>query len=210
MSVNFSRYPICDADMWVYLYLSDLTIRVFEKYQILVFADVVEQEILEWENKNKKFRNISLYFKRCKEDGLIVVINHEVDVESEDRDYFEQVLIDLDFSHGLMNNPREKNKGEIVSAMYADHFEMPFFLTNDKAFQEGGIGKVLYPDLKIKNFYQIVEEFGKNDDEKIKIRSLVHQKQEIMQRSFEKQKEEDKKELLLNTLKEKINSRRLT
>ncbi len=51
MNLDYTKYPICDTDMWVYLYLSDFSNRIFQKYKKLIFADVVEQEILAWEEK---------------------------------------------------------------------------------------------------------------------------------------------------------------
>lgn len=209
MSIDYSKYPICDADIWVYICLSDFTGRIFQKYGKIVFADVVEQEILDWEIKNEEYKHIALYFKQCKEDELVIVIRHDVDIEEEDRGYLEQTLLDLDFSNGLRNDPREKNKGEFVSAIYADHFGMPFMKTNDNAFQEGGRGRREFQDLEIKNWYDIVEEFAVDQDEKIRVRRVVEQEQNRMKFHYEKQKSEKKKADLLAAFAKSMNSRRL-
>ncbi|TMN22609.1 hypothetical protein [Lentibacillus cibarius] len=209
MSPNFSKFPICDADMWVYLYLSDFLGRVLQKHEKIVFADVVEQEILAWERNNNKDKNIATFFRQCKNNGDLLVIQHELHIDIDDRDFLEQALKELSFTNGLENNPKEKNKGEFVSALYADHFEMPFMKTNDNAFQEGGKGRSEFPELKIKNWYDIVEEFAINQDEKIRIRKIVDKEQKRMNRQYEKLKEEDKKQINLQTLAQMINKKRL-
>ncbi|MGR5904591.1 hypothetical protein ACT7DI_03130 [Bacillus paranthracis] len=38
--------------------------------------------------------------------------------------------------------------------------------TNDKAFQGKGAGRKEFPDLEIKNWYDVVEEFSIDQDEK--------------------------------------------
>ncbi|MGD6803948.1 hypothetical protein [Rossellomorea aquimaris] len=209
MKYDFSEYPICDADMWVYLWLSDYINRVFDKYGKLVFADVVEQEILEWENGDNKYKDIAHFFKACKVEEQVIVINHEEHIEAGDRLILEQALMDLDFKHGLRNSPREKDKGEFVSALYADHFNIPFMKTNDNSFQDGGRGKKEFPELRIKNWYSLVEEFSVDQDEKIKIRRLIDEEQKIMKRKHETYKVEKKKEDLLQAFADKFNGKRL-
>ncbi|HFJ9482170.1 hypothetical protein [Bacillus thuringiensis] len=209
MNLDYTKYPICDTDMWVYIYLSDFSNRIFQKYKKLIFADVVEQEILAWEKNNEKYKDIALYFKKCKQDGLVIVIQHEIHIEVDDRQFLEQALLDLNFKYGLKNSPKEKNKGEFVSALYADYFEIPFMKTNDNAFQENGEGKKEFPDLEIKNWYDVVEEFAIDHNEKIRIRKLVEQEQQKMKDHYEKQKEEKKKEDLLSRLAQQMNNRRL-
>lgn len=209
MKPDFSKYPICDTDIWVYLFLSDFFGRIVQKYEKLVFADVVEQEIMAWENNNEKYKDIASYFSKCKEDGVILVINHEVHLEKDDRDFLEQSLRDLNFTNGLKNDPKELNKGEFVSALYADHFGIPFMHSNDNAFQEEGRGKLAFPELIVKNWYDIVEEFSMTQDEKIRVRKLVENEQKQMVYSYEKQKVEKRKQDTLKSLAEKINKRRL-
>ena len=48
---------------------------------------MVEQEILAWEENNEKYKDIALYFKRCKQDGLVIVIQHEIHIEVDDRQF---------------------------------------------------------------------------------------------------------------------------
>ncbi|KGA98661.1 hypothetical protein AJ85_06500 [Alkalihalobacillus alcalophilus ATCC 27647 = CGMCC 1.3604] len=209
MNPDFSKYPICDTDMWVYLYLSDFLGRVLEKYEKLVFADVVEQEILAWEQNNNKYKDIAIYFKECKENDDILVIHHEIHIDEDDRDFLEQALSDFHFTNGLKNDPKERNKGEFVSALYADHFEMPFMKSNDNAFQDGGKGKQEFPELLVKNWYDVVEEFATSHNEKIRIRKIVDQEQMQMKYHYEKQKEDKKKQDTLSKLAERFNKRRL-
>lgn len=208
MSPDFSKYPICDADIWVNLCLGDLLPHLFRKHEKLVFADVVEGEILKWE-REEHFSHIAKEFKAHKECGNILVIEHDVHIESEDRLVLVRVLQDLGFKHDFKNAPPEKNKGEFVSAIYADHFGIPFMKTNDGAFQEGGKGVEEFPDLIIKNWYQVVDELITNDREKISVRSLVERESQRMGHHHQKFKEERKKEDMLAQLAGKFNNRRL-
>ncbi len=51
--------------------------------------------------KNEKYKNIALYFKRCKQEGLVIVIQHELHIKADDRQFLEQALLDLNFKYGL-------------------------------------------------------------------------------------------------------------
>jgi len=209
MSTEFKKYPICDADMWVYMCLSGFCDRVFLKYDKLIFADVVEQEILSWERHEDKYKKIAVDFIDNKSRGKILVIHHSTHIDALSREILEHALVELDFQHGLLNNPKEKNKGEFVSALYADFFGIPFMKTNDSAFKEGGQGKKAFPELLIKDWYDLVEELAENQEEKMRVRRLVHDEQDIMRRRFDLKKTEERKEQQLLLLRQKINSGRL-
>ena len=71
---------------------------------------------------------------------------------------------------------REKDKGEYVSAIYADYFKIPFMKSNDRAFAEGGKGKELFPKLLVKDWYKTTEELVADVMMRIKIRSMVDEK----------------------------------
>lgn len=208
MSVEFKKYPICDADMWVNMCLTGFCERVFEKYGKLIFADVVEQEILAFGRTDGNSRKIAQDFKSHKISNNILVISHKRDLTEDVRIILESALTDLNFKHGLLNRPTETNKGEFVSALYADHFEIPFMKTNDSAFKEGGPGKKEFPDLLIKDWYELVEELAISHEEKIKIRSLLETERKNMKSDYKKYKEK-KKEQLLTDLQQKFNGQRL-
>lgn len=209
MTSEFSKYPICDTDMWVYLYLSDFTNRVLYEYKKLVIADVVEQEILAWEENNERYKGIALSLKECTANRDILVIRHEQDIPANDRLFLEHALEQMDFQFGLKNIPKEKHKGEFVSALYADYFKIPFFQTNDHAFQQDGLGREKFPELTIKNWYDIVELFSRDQSEKIRVRKMVGEEQKRMEYYFDKQKEERERKLLLESLANKFNDKRL-
>ncbi|MBO0588413.1 hypothetical protein [Sporosarcina sp. E16_8] len=209
MNENFLEYPICDTDIWVCLCLSEFHHRVIKNHGKLVFADVVEQEIVKWEDGVGKYRFISTIFREYKKEGQILVINHEDHLSLGERKVLERTLKELRFSHGLRNVPHEKDKGEFVSALYADHFSIPFMKTNDNSFQEGGRGKKEFPDLEIKNWYDIVEEHGYDQEERIRVRKLVQEEQEIMGRLFEGHKEEKSKAEMIAKLVALKNNQRL-
>lgn len=208
MEFDFSKYPICDTDIWVNICLADLHSRLFAKYEKLVFADVVEGEIMAW-NKNPDFSFIAENFDSYKKHGEIFVIQHDVHIYEEDRKILETTLYQLGFQIDFKNQPPEKNKGEFVSAIYADHFGIPLMQSNDGAFQEGGRGRVEFPDLRIKNWYEIIEELVPSDREKIQIRKRVEAERQRMNRKYERIKDDKKKETLLLKLQERINSKRL-
>lgn len=208
MNPDFSKYPICDTDIWVNLCLGDLLPSLFRKYEKIVFADVVEGEIMSW-LKEPRFDHVAKEFISLKESGHVLVIEHDVHIEAENRIILEQILYDLGFKHDFKNKPPEKNKGEFVSAIYADHFRMPFFKTNDNAFQEGGIGAREYPELVIKNWYAVVEELVSNPRERIDVHKRVESESKRMEHHYQKHKEERKKEDLLRALAGKFNNKRL-
>ncbi|MCK6075378.1 hypothetical protein [Paenibacillus silvae] len=211
MNPDFSLYPICDTDIWVNLCLGDLLPRLFRKYQKLIIADVVEGEILAWGNGGH-FTFIAEEFKQHKNCGNIFVLEHEVHINPEDRTVLEQVLFDLGFKYDFKNNPRETNKGEFVSAIYADHFQIPFMKTNDNAFQESGNGAKEFPDLIIKNWYEVIEELVSDPRERIAIRKKVDAENKRMVHHNHKYKEERGKEVMLQKLSSlagKFNNKRL-
>ncbi|MCT2342648.1 hypothetical protein M4D71_00750 [Niallia taxi] len=208
MNFDISNYPICDADIWVNICLGDFSNRIFDKHEKLIFADVVEKEILKWD-KSGSFSFIADFFKTCKSEGLIHVIQHDVHIDDEDRPVLEQMLFDLDFKFGFDKN--EQHKGEFVSAIYADHFNLPFMKTNDGAFQEGGKGKAEFVDLEIKNWYSVVDEYAYDHDEKIRVRAKVSQERIRMnshKQKYEESKAEADKQNMLKLLESKFNSRR--
>lgn len=207
MSNIFSKYPICDTDIWVNLVLGDMLGHAFQKYKKIVFADVVEGEILAW-SRDSKFSHISSLFEQSKRDGTILVIQHDVDISQPDRLILEDMLYQLNFKHDFRNKPPEKNKGEFVSAIYAQHFGIPFMKTNDGAFQIGGKGRSEFPDLAIKNWYEIVEDLVTDSGEMIRIRSLVEKERQRMN-NHKTARQQKKKDDLLKDLAKKFNNSRL-
>jgi hypothetical protein len=207
MNPDYKKYPICDTDIWVNLCLGDLLPRLFGRYEKILFADVVEGEIMAW-RKHNEFAFIADEFAVHKERQNVFVIEHHVHIEQADRVVLEGVLYDLGFRYDFKNEPPEKNKGEFVSAIYADHFGIMCMKTNDNAFQSGGQGVVEFPDLKIKNWYDVVEELVPDSREKIKLRTQVERESKRMTQQHEKLKEAKKKEDMLSKLAEKFNTRR--
>ncbi|EGC93283.1 hypothetical protein HMPREF9402_1035 [Turicibacter sp. HGF1] len=185
-AIEFSRYPICDTDIWVRICLGNLFDVIFKKYKKLVVADAVENEILKWERENSNFTFIANKYNDYKDKGLILVIDHMKDIRVEDRLILEQILFDLGFESCFYYGMSEKDKAEYVSALYADYFKMPFMKSNDHAFSDGGKGKVLFPKLLVKDWYKTTEELIFDTMVRIRIRSLVDEKCKRM--SDERQK----------------------
>lgn len=148
---ELSNYPICDTDIWVDIILAKLDDALIEKYEKIVVADVVEKEIFKF-GKNEYFKVIAEKYKVLKKNEKIIVIEHSA-IDEEDKKFLEKQLVDCDdrFQTGLEDSPHEEHKGEIVSAIYAEHFECPFLKSNDGAFHEGNMGRIAFPDLVVKN-----------------------------------------------------------
>lgn len=198
---ELTQYPICDTDIWVKISLGNLYEKLFNKYKIILVADVVEGEILMWNrNPNSKFKFIAEKYLYYKEIGKIRVINHEEDIPIEDRRLLEQQLYDFDFENDFNNRPKEDNKGEFVSAIYADYFGISLMKSNDHEFGENGRGRIAFPDLEVKNWYITTEELIKDSKERIKIRSEVDKRSNKMEQEFNifKQNKEDLTDDLLN------------
>ena len=134
---ELSNYPICDTDIWVDAILAKIDEKLIKKYQKIVVADVVEKEIRKFQ-KNPYFKIIAERFEEYKKNDEIIVICHS-DIDEETRKFLEKQLVDCDsrFETGLADKPHEEHKGEIVSAIYAKHFECPFLKSNDGAFHDG-------------------------------------------------------------------------
>ncbi len=150
-----SKYPICDTDIWVDVNLVHIENLLFDKYDKLIFADVVEGEILKF-SKNGQYNFIANNYLSYRDKGRIIVINH-TDFSDELRKLLEKQLFDLSyaygfkFSDGLAYIPYEEHKGEIVSAMYAKQFNIPFLKSNDGTFKKGNAGQMAFPTVVVKN-----------------------------------------------------------
>jgi|GEM_PF-911801 hypothetical protein len=185
MEINIaelSKYPICDTDIWVNLCLGGLLSEVFKLHSKLVVADVVEGEILNW-RKSGKYCFIADEFQKYKKNGHILVIEHDKHIPAPQRKILERILYDLKFQNDFKNKPPEENKGEFVSAIYADYFKIPFMKSNDNAFQEGGKGREAFPDLLVKNWNDTLRELLKDDRQRISIAKKVEEENKRMNQS---------------------------
>ena len=148
---ELSEYPICDTDIWIDIILAEIDNLLFEKYGKIVFADVVEQEIMMFRN-NPTFQCIANKFMTYKEQDRIIVICHDR-IDCIDKMLLEKQLKECNsqFKTGLKDYPHEEHKGEIVSAIYAEYFVLPFLKSNDGAFRDGNMGKISFPNLIVKD-----------------------------------------------------------
>lgn len=179
---EFSKYPICDTDIWINLCLGGLLNEVFKLHKKIIVADVVEGEILNWQ-KSKKYRFIADEFQKYKSNGYILVIVHDKHIPEPSRKILERMLYDLKFQNDFKNNPPEDNKGEFASAIYADYFQIPFMKSNDNAFQEGGKGREAFPDLLVKNWNDTLRDLIKDDKKRISIVKKVKEENMRMKQS---------------------------
>lgn len=210
---NFSMYPICDTDIWVNISLGKMWSELFARYNKIIIADVVEGEILKWNRTNSKFSFIAEKYMEYKEKGNILVINHDQDILKEDRGILERQLYELGSENDFKNRPPENRKGEFVSAIYADYFMIPLMKRNDNDFQEGGRGKIAFPDLEVKNWYYTIEELISDPKMRINIRRNVDNESRKMSTEKEAFKvrisknEQDSISDMLKKLQSKFNSK---
>ncbi len=178
--IDLTEYPICDADIWIDVVLAGLDTDLLGKYQRLIAADVVEKEILKFK-KNNHFKTIAEKFLTYKVDKKIIVINHS-DIEEEDRKFLEKQLVECDnrFETGLADTPHEKHKGEIVSAIYAGYFEIPFLKSNDGTFKEGNMGRIAFPNLIVKNRKDMLKDLVSDKIRRREIHQLIKDTRKIM------------------------------
>ena len=189
---ELSNYPICDTDIWVDAILAKIDEKLIKKYQKIVVADVVEKEIRKFQ-KNPYFKIIAERFEEYKKNDEIIVICHS-DIDEETRKFLEKQLVDCDsrFETGLADKPHEEHKGEIVSAIYAKHFECPFLKSNDGAFHDGEIGQVAFPDLIVKNLEDMLNDLSDTREERRYCRQLIIDNRAFMDegsRLYRKEKE---------------------
>ncbi|BDG81247.1 hypothetical protein BSF_29760 [Bacillus subtilis] len=209
MIPDFSKYPICDTNIWINLCFGDALNYITKKHPILLFADVVENEIMKFKS-NKKFSRIATDFEVYKNQGVFFVIEHEKHIEPEIQEMMENSLYELGFEYGL--DKLEKDKGEFVSALYADEFNIPFMKTNDGTFRTGNRGNNEFPDLYIKDWYAITEEYIENLNERIRVRKLVDAERarlRLSKQKHEESKEKSKKVDPLGQLAQFFNAKRL-
>lgn len=176
---EFSQYPICDTDIWVKLCLGGILKELFFLHKKIIVADVVEGEIMKWQS-NPHFSKIATEFQRCKRDACILVIQHDVHIVLEEKKLLERILLDLGFSNDFGNKPPEENKGEYVSAIYADYFGITLMRSNDHAFQEGGRGRIEFPDLVIKNWSDTLRDLIRDDRQRIAMAAKVEEESKRM------------------------------
>ena len=186
---EMSNYPICDTDIWVDIILAKLDDALIEKYEKIVVADVVEKEILKF-GKNEYFKVIAERYKVLKKNEKIIVIEHS-SIDEEDKKFLEKQLVDCDdrFQTGLEDSPHEEHKGEIVSAIYAEHFECPFLKSNDGAFHEGNMGRIAFPDLVVKNREDMLRDLA-DEQSRHEYRQAIIDNREFMNEGTRIYKEE--------------------
>lgn len=185
---EFTKYPICDTDIWVNVCLGNIEDRLFEKHGKIIVADVVDGEINKW-NKSEKFSKIATQYMVYKDNNKVLVVDHKEHLSEEDRLIINNMLYQFKFTNGLENKPAEKNKGEYVSAIYANHFKIPLLKTDDRLFKEDGQGKKDFPRLQVKNWRDTLIDLIPNDTERIKVTKLVESENQRMNRENTKYKE---------------------
>jgi hypothetical protein len=193
MIPDFSQYPICDTNIWVNVCLGKILPEFFWKYDKILVADVVEKEISKWK-RDDKFSFVATKFDDYKMNGSILVIEHDVHINEDDRPILEKMLYDIGFVHGFQI--AELNKGEFVSAIYADHFQIPFMKSDDKAFKEGGKGKDEFPDLIVKDWHTVVNEVITDHGKRIKVNTIIEQERKRMDANHTKAKEKKMEDML--------------
>jgi len=177
---NFNNYPICDTDIWVDIILAKLDDLLFDKYEKIIVANVVEWEIKQFQS-NPYHKNIAEKFIAYRDAGFIIVIHH-TNIDGESRKLLEKQLYDCNFQfkNGLSVKPHEKHKGEIVSAIYAEFFELPFLKSNDGTFNDGNLGRQAFPDLIVKNRKETINDLVENEVRRKECHQLIYDSRKLM------------------------------
>lgn len=152
---DYSKYPICDTDIWVNLCLGDIEEELFKKYGKINFVDVVRDEILKWKSGSYSFIADRFLQKIEEKSAIVIEINK---LNNDDKKIIEKQLIeDCGYELGFYTPKDERtNMGEYMSAIIADYYGMPLMKSNDHLFREGERGSELYPDLEVKNWSNTV------------------------------------------------------
>jgi hypothetical protein len=204
MAIDFTKYPICDTDIWVNICLGRVSDHVFSRYGKLLMADVVEHEILKW-YENDKFTFIASDFDKYKQSGSIFVIDHILHIPTQERLMLEQMLYELGFKHGFKN--AQKHKGEYASAIYADHFGCTFMASNDNAFQNGGEGIQDFDGILVKNWNEVVQDIGLEHKDRIRANKFVEHERKRMNQHYENTKKDRMMDAKLKALQEMFSKR---
>ena len=184
MSNNTITPPIVDTDIWVYLIMSGYYQRIIDYYGYLQFSDVVEKEIMNWQNNKQEFSKIATTFEALKIKKNVRIIQFE------DFDRITQASINHTLSeYGLKEvGILEKNKGEFTSLLYALHKNIHRFKTNDRKFKEE-IEDQIDEDFTFVNWNDILENYSKNFKEKVEAQQLVKRKEIKMQQQNQEHKQ---------------------
>ncbi|WP_404467054.1 hypothetical protein [Planococcus rifietoensis] len=209
MRSAYKQYPICDTDIWVKICLVDYCDVIFAKYPKIFFSDVVEKEILKWDRHTGKYRKVAENFEKHRDAGNIVVIHFTEVFSDEEQLMMENEIYGLDFKYSILSGKGETDKGEFVSALYAFYLKIPFMKTDDSIFDEGRKGNKEFPDLKIKKWYEIMDDLCSSQDEKMRVRRLLEMEKQKMDQDYEELLEKQKREAMLRNLQGKINNNRL-
>jgi hypothetical protein len=178
---EITSYPICDCDIWVKLSLGGVLPRLFQKYDKIIIADFVENEILKWD-KNSKFYDPAKELKNYKDKGKVIIIKHDEHIPEEDRMLLELRFGEFGLQYSFKGN--KNNKGEIASAIYAEYFEIPLLKTDDGKFISE-IKEKHFKKLKVMNLNETLRFLIPNDKERIKIMKQI---EEISKRMSEENK----------------------
>lgn len=187
-SEDFSKYPMCDCDLWLKLCWGNVIDKLFEIHEKVIIADFVEEEILRWK-KNKKYNKPVHDLKYYKDSNRVIVISHD-DFE-EDRIIIERQFQDFGHYLGFTDDPVErKNKGEYASAIYADYLGITLLKSDDKKFKQEA--EIHFDELTIKNLNETLRDFRFN---KHKDRIKVVQKIERISKAINDEREKNQRKL---------------
>lgn len=182
---DYSKYPICDTDIWVNLCLGGIEEKLFEKYRKVFFASVVRDEIVKWSSGKYSFISEKLFERVESRHAIVIEIDDldKIDKQIIERQLIEDCGYELGFSTPKWNR---RNMGEYLSAIIADHFSIPLMKSNDHLFNEGERGRELYPDLVVKNWNSTVVDLISD----IKQRSGILERAKIGNAKMNRDKEE--------------------
>lgn len=209
--MNIEPQGFCDTNIFVDFSLIDKFFAFIDKYKKLNIADAVHTELLDWSRDNYDYSYIYDYLKKQIEIENLLLI------ELKNFSSLQKDIIDrrLDGIYELLENlSQEKkkhlNKGEIVSAVYAEVTNAPFIQSNDNFPGELKNGE--FRNITFLNRIDILKELCASFKEVEHYDKLINRERDKMDVSFKKSKDveksklgiDDKKKNELLELKEKL------
>lgn len=193
---------ICDTNIWVRVVLGKVFESFFQNYNSLCFADGVENEIKKWSVNKDKFGEISSSFENYKNSAFNVI--YLADLEANEQKLIQRQLKQFGFVDLDNSTKTIKNLGEYLSIVYAYFLEIPFLQTEDVEFYECIDLEKNFKGIEIITWNDIASKITKDDNERIRLNSLIEKEQQQMNKKKIKANSMEEK---LKRLQEKFNTR---
>lgn len=192
--MNIEPQGFCDTNIFVDFSLTDKFLNFIDKFKKLNIADAVHTELLDWSRDNYDYSYIynNLIEQIEKENILLIEFKKFSPLQKEIIERRLEGINEL-----LENFSQEKkkhlNKGEIVSAVYAEVTNAPFIQSNDKF--PGELKNSEFKNIIFLDRRDILKELCVSFKEVEHYDREINREREKMNVSFKKSKEVEKSKL---------------